>query len=477
MIRFFHRLLFWSLASVLLWGQPAWATSKVGGLVAPPSASSQMLPFARLKAPATLLEMVIPSAREAELKATALSLGVPYAILARGMQGLNLLYGRDYAAARALFQDLADSHEDSVVGPFGLVLLAQVKMSENLDFSEDEAFESAYEEAFKRAKAALSADRAPAWNSFLRGCLLGVNSMYYYRKDKVIQAVRDGWRGLGDLERAKELAPTFMDPDMGLGLYNYWRSAVTRKYDYLPKFPDLRKEGITQMIAARDHGVFAPVLARLALIYSYINYHKNKEALAIAIELQQAYPDNVLNLQLLGILYARRGKIKLAKAAFTRVIEVEPGIRQVYYYIGRLDLRRGGDPALARDHLKTFLARNPEDYYRTLGHVRLGDAYWLLDEAALAEAEWALANEAHPEFAVVKMRMKGVRPRKQYTKANIAERRAKDAALRETRRRQRLERVRQERVQRDQAKEAAEVPGSEADAKPPPPREQGGETR
>lgn len=350
-------------------------------------------------------------ARMPQLKAFSIRMQVPLEELLSGLNGLELVYQRHYGEARTVFRGMEQSAPQSAIGPFGLVMLAQAQMGENLDFLHDAVYTNAYKVSLERMDAAIARGEAVAWNSFLRGCARGVNSLYMYRKDKLLAAVQEGMGALSDIEKAAKLDPQFKDPYIGLGVYNYWRSAVTLRYKSLPFFPDKRDLGLKQLEIARDGGVITPVLARLALGYSYLDRGIIKRALYESNALKKDYPDNVLNLILAGQVYARSRDLEKAKASWKRVMELDPRNVLAAYYLGNHYLNREYNYPEAVTYLEKYVKEMPNELYAAAAHTRLGDAYYLTHQKNKADEQWKLALKADGSYKPAKARAEGKLPK------------------------------------------------------------------
>lgn len=351
------------------------------------------------------------SKRLPELKTFATRMQVPYDQLIEGMEGLEQVYERRYNDARQTFRGMEQKYPVSAIGPFGLVMLAQAQMGENLDFTHETVYQAAYKESIKRMDAAVGQNQAVAWNRFLRGCAKGVNSLYMYRQDKLLGALQEGLGALSDIEAAKKLDPQFMDPYIGLGVYDYWRSAITLRYKNLPFFPDKRDQGLKELELARDKGVITPTMARLALGYSYLDKRLPEKALRETNLLKQSYPKNVLTLQLAGQVYTRLHLPIKARGAYEDVLAIDPRNVQAHLQLGLIDMNRDYNYPSAVTHLETYVSNLPNEYYRPVAHTRLGDAYWLSGNKSKAEEQWKLALKANPDSKTAKARMEGKRPK------------------------------------------------------------------
>lgn len=350
------------------------------------------------------------AARLPELRTFSAKMGVPLEQLLRGMEGLERIYERNYAEARNTFRDLEQRFPESAIGPFGQVMMSQAQMGENLDFLQENVYQHAYEESMKRMDAAIDQGQAVAFNRFLRGCAKGVNSLYLYRKDKLMSALSEGISALGDIETANKLDPNFADPYVGLGVYNYWRSALTLRYKNLPFFPDKRTQGLAQLEKARNQGIITPVIARLALGYSYMDFRQPEKALGEADALIKAYPNNVLSYTLAGQTYLRLRKPAQSKASYEKVLEIDPKNKLVLLALGNHALNREQNASKAAEYYERYVQDIPNEAYLPMARTRLGDAYWLQGKGPQAEEQWKLALKADSSYKLAKNRMEGKRP-------------------------------------------------------------------
>ena len=107
-----------------------------------------------------------------------------------------------------------------------------------------------------------------------------------------------------------------MDSQLGDGLWLYWRSLIASNVPGVPVFADERPQGIEMMQLAERKSVFLRPAASHALVYTWIEERKMKTALMTAKHLQDAYPNNVINLQVLGRVQMYQRKYKAAERVF-----------------------------------------------------------------------------------------------------------------------------------------------------------------
>ncbi|MCI0597324.1 MAG: tetratricopeptide repeat protein, partial [candidate division Zixibacteria bacterium] len=130
-----------------------------------------------------------------------------------------------------------------------------------------------------------------------------------------------------NFERALELDSTLFDAYNGLGNYNFWKSAKTRKFLVSAFFPDERKKGIEQLILAKERGYFSRSAAAASLMWALINQKDYSWAQKLADSLSAAYPQAKSPLWALGTIYQEKKMWDSAAAVFSelfRRLEADP---------------------------------------------------------------------------------------------------------------------------------------------------------
>jgi tetratricopeptide (TPR) repeat protein len=157
------------------------------------------------------------------------------------------------------------------------------------------------------------------------------------------------------MESAREAAPDFVDLALADGMYNYWRTVITRKSKLLPDFGDNREEGMDQIRRVEQAGIFLGPAATLALSFSYYEERQMKEALDANLSNQRLYPDNTINLMMLGSVYLAMKRFDSALRTWDRILVVDPEARRVHYYKG-LTFYRSNRFDEAESSFKTYLS-------------------------------------------------------------------------------------------------------------------------
>ncbi|MCI0596116.1 MAG: hypothetical protein L0Z48_06200, partial [candidate division Zixibacteria bacterium] len=123
-----------------------------------------------------------------------------------------------------------------------------------------------------------------------------------------------------NFERALELDSTLFDAYNGLGNYNFWKSAKTRKFLISAFFPDERKMGVEQLILAKEQGYFSRSAAAASLLWALINQKEYRWAQKLADSLSAAYPQAKSPLWALGTIYQEKEMWDSAAAVFSELL-------------------------------------------------------------------------------------------------------------------------------------------------------------
>ena len=129
-------------------------------------------------------------------------------------------------------------------------------MLENFDFRYEKEYDQAYKRAIQELTEAQMMRGNDAWEYFLTGAMMGVDGIHAMRKEEWLRAINRGYNGVVTIAKARELAPEFVDAELGDGLWYYWRSLIAMNILGIPKYNDQRKEGIQMMLNAEQNSVF-----------------------------------------------------------------------------------------------------------------------------------------------------------------------------------------------------------------------------
>ncbi len=184
---------------------------------------------------------------------------------------------------------------------------------------------------------------------FFKGGAIGYRARLRTMRDEWFQAIQDAKEALEILRRCQQLAPFNHDIMLGTGLYNYFSVKFPEDYPILKPLmlflPNGDKRlGLFQLRAAARNARYAAIEAKVALLQIYYSFENdNYEALQIAQELTQKYPNNIYFQRYLGRIQVRLGMIMDYETTWKKVLErvkenptlySNSVVREATYYIG-----------------------------------------------------------------------------------------------------------------------------------------------
>lgn len=308
-------------------------------------------------------------------------------------QAMEGLYERDYVKSKSTFAGIETRWRGSGVGPVGQALVWQALMLENFDFKYDSQYNVSFNRARQSMEQAMLSPGNEVWETFLLGALLGVDAIHKMRKEEFVTAINRGMEAMKYVALAGEMAPKFVDAQLGDGLWLYWRSVVALNTPGVPTFSDEREKGIEMMQLAQRESVFLRPAAGHALTYTWIEEGEMNRALGLATSLSRAYPNNIVNLQVLGRIQMYRRMYAESESTYKRILTIDANNERVHYYMQRLYLRWGKlDESIA--HADKYLAFNLSDYQRAYSLYYKGNVYYKQKNWDEAEAAYKAAWRA-----------------------------------------------------------------------------------
>jgi tetratricopeptide (TPR) repeat protein len=300
---------------------------------------------------------------------------------------MNSLYLRDYKGLHAVLEDAKSKYPDSGLAPVGRSLMWQVLMLENFDFKYEPQYKLSFEIARQDLEKAQLQPGNDAWENFLMGAILGVDAIHELRKEDFLDAINQGYEAMKFIEMAKKQAPFFVDAQLGDGLWLYWRSLIASNVPGVPLFVDERAKGIEMMQIAEKGSVFLRPAASHALVYTWIEERKMKTASLTAKNVQDAYPNNVINLQVLGRVQMYQRQYKDSEKSFKRVLLLSPKNQRIHFYLARLYMRMS-ENSKAEQHINTYLNFELSDYHE-------GYAYYFKGHIHYRQKQYKKAHNAY----------------------------------------------------------------------------------
>ncbi len=341
------------------------------------------------------------------------TLGVEVDLMKRVQEGLDMVYMRDYQGALKHFREVKEIYPDSPVGALGRSVVFQAMMLENFDYEYRDTYQVEAGEALALVEKSLKSGQQSAWNQFLYAAIVGLDGLDRVREGDYLTAFNKGWDALEAMKKCKRLAPDFADPDLGVGIYNYWRTAISDQVDFLPRFGDHRAEGLAQMERARDEGLLVWAGASFALAYTYMEEREYDKAAAECLALQREYPDSIINNMLLGRIYTKDKDYDAAIATFQKIQAVDPSNRRVIWHIADTYYKTRRNNEEAKQYFNQYLGLSIPDQYRCHTHYRLGQIAQRQKDQDEAISQFRQALEADPDYKPARRRLESAVERRE----------------------------------------------------------------
>jgi tetratricopeptide (TPR) repeat protein len=234
------------------------------------------------------------------------------------------LFNREYKKAKEIFDKLDKNYPDSPIGIFGLAVIYQSEMLERDNFEFEDEYKKVYKKTIKKIEALKEDGKDNAWTDLILGGMYGLHGLNMARHREWMAAIRYGWLGLKNIENAKARDSDLYEADLGIGLYHYYRSYLTREFNWLPFVEDRRKEGIEEIKRASQKSFLAKEASIITLYFIYFNEKDYNESLKLAKETVKKYNNHMISWIFIGRNYKKLKEYDKAKETFKTILKKDP---------------------------------------------------------------------------------------------------------------------------------------------------------
>ena len=202
------------------------------------------------------------------------------------------IYNNRFEKAEAVAEKIIKTYPDHPAGFFFKAATLYSWMMTNFSKKREDEFYLQCESAIEKGGEMSERVRNDQWSRFFIAGAEGLKGIYEYHQEHWITAFRSGWKGMSILKDLRAEHCSLPDLDYGIGSYEYWRSALSRRLWWMPPVSDQREAGIEKLREAIRSGVYVQAFARECLVEIFLNEKEYDEALALADESLQRYPDS-----------------------------------------------------------------------------------------------------------------------------------------------------------------------------------------
>ncbi len=233
------------------------------------------------------------------------------------VKGLDFAYREEYSEAEREFELAVESDKDDPGGYLFQAGLLHLYMIDFTTYEMEDDFYGKIEETVKRARDSISKDPKDAWGYFCLGGAYSYLTFHYAQQKKYWWALQYGIRAAKQLEKSLELDPDLYDAYLGIGSYHYFQGEVKEK---LPFLSEGKETGLEEIRLAVEKGLYLRVPAKDGLSLILLREGEHEEALAIARELVEEYPDSRSFLWTLSKVYFEKGDWEQAEHSFRKLL-------------------------------------------------------------------------------------------------------------------------------------------------------------
>lgn len=300
---------------------------------------------------------------------------------------LNLLWVENYKEVRERISSLKSKLDDNDPLPY---LLRTVYLFHFIqDYSTLDSEKVFLEAIEKTIKIAEKHKEDKLWGKFCKAGAIAYKAMWLGDKESYFSAVKEGLGAVNLFTECIKKNFFLKDSYLALGIYNYGTSIIQKYTGKIIFIGERKEKGMKQIEIAYKEGKFIWPLAVDALIYIYSREKRRKEAVELAEELYEKFPDSRSFLWTIAQAYASRGYWEKAEWAFKELyynIEknqkdspysraaVRYWLAKASYVLNKKDIARKylaeSIPYLKKSnwHKKKYLEKNVENLRKLLSH-------------------------------------------------------------------------------------------------------------
>ncbi len=219
---------------------------------------------------------------------------LPEEMHALAMASIDFVYKEKYKSAEDEAKKLIKKYPDHPAGYFFYAAALMSWMAFYESNSREDEFYRMCDAAIEKGEIIQSKDPSDYWAVFFLGGADGAKGTYESRYEKWITSFRHGWKGVSTLQGLLKKNPDLKDIYYGLGMYDYWRSALTKILWWMPGIENKIEIGMKEMSIAKNEGVYTSIAASANLIPIMVNEKHYTEAIALSDEMLLKYPGSLV---------------------------------------------------------------------------------------------------------------------------------------------------------------------------------------
>jgi len=243
------------------------------------------------------------------------------------MASIDYVYNEKFKLAEDESKKLMKKYPDHPAGYFFYAITLMSWMEFYQSDSREDEFYRMCDAAIEKGEIIQSKDPSDYWAIFFMGGADGAKGTYESRYEKWITSFRHGWKGVSTLQGLLKKNPDLKDIYYGLGMYDYWRSALTKILWWMPGIENKIEIGMKEMLVAKNEGIYTSTAASANLIPMMVNEKRYSDAFSLSEEMLSKYPGSLVFCWGKGEALFGLGKYEDAEQVFRYIlgrVESEP---------------------------------------------------------------------------------------------------------------------------------------------------------
>jgi tetratricopeptide (TPR) repeat protein len=238
-------------------------------------------------------------------------------------RGLQQVYIENFDSAFAEFDSVIQAEPASPRGYFFIAAAYSNLTNDYRNPAFDPIFYKNLNKVIEIGNARVKSGNPSAEDLMYLGGAIGYRGIYKSIYGDWMGAFSDGLKARNILHQSFDKDTTNKDIYLGLGTYDYYRSAMTKSLRWLPFFPDKRAQGIREILIAAADGKFSRYEADYALIRVYYDYKKFDKLFALwDSTLKQINPREPYTLSWLGAAYVDSKQYEKALECYQTILSI-----------------------------------------------------------------------------------------------------------------------------------------------------------
>lgn len=231
----------------------------------------------------------------------------------RILDGINLIYDRQFADAEDLFKKMTTDAPRDPSGYFYLAMITWSRLAAGFWTPETvKEFKRRIDRAIEVAQTRVDNEGADSYDFFYLGGALGFKGRFELMKGNMFSSFLLASDAIEALKTCQEMAPDDKDVLLGIGTFDYYTARLSGVLKFLTYFLLHRgdiQEGLRKLNEAALYATYSSTEAKTVLLYIELFSEQDfPKALALATELSNMYPKNPRFKTLEGVCFIRMGK-------------------------------------------------------------------------------------------------------------------------------------------------------------------------